>query len=102
MFKPLVSLLLLLSITLACGFSVGEVEPSPADDGGLPEGAPSSPPPGGTETVAYSHTYTATGTVDASFSRTLAKLRDQDLLTVKGKTVTLLCPIKLLQLKIHY
>jgi CRP/FNR family transcriptional regulator len=35
------------------------------------------------------------GTVSETFSRTLAKLRGQKLLTVKGKTVTVLCPAKL-------
>jgi CRP/FNR family transcriptional regulator, dissimilatory nitrate respiration regulator len=35
------------------------------------------------------------GTVSETFSRTLAKLREQNLLTVKGKTVTVLCPARL-------
>ncbi|MEK7684608.1 MAG: Crp/Fnr family transcriptional regulator [Verrucomicrobiota bacterium] len=35
------------------------------------------------------------GTVSETFSRTLAKFREQKLLTVKGKTVTILCPAKL-------
>lgn len=35
------------------------------------------------------------GTVSETFSRTLAKLREQKLLTVKGKTVTVLSPVQL-------
>jgi CRP/FNR family transcriptional regulator, dissimilatory nitrate respiration regulator len=35
------------------------------------------------------------GTVSETFSRTLAKFREQKLLTVKGKTVTILSPAKL-------
>lgn len=35
------------------------------------------------------------GTVSETFSRTLAKFREQKLITVKGKTVTVLCPAKL-------
>lgn len=35
------------------------------------------------------------GTVSETFSRTLAKFRDQKLLTVKGKTVSVLSPAKL-------
>ena len=35
------------------------------------------------------------GTVSETFSRTLAKFREQKLLTVKGKTVTVLCPARL-------
>jgi CRP-like cAMP-binding protein len=35
------------------------------------------------------------GTVSETFSRTLAKFRAQKLITVKGKTVTILCPAKL-------
>jgi CRP/FNR family transcriptional regulator len=35
------------------------------------------------------------GTVSETFSRTLAKFREQKLLTVKGKTVTVLLPAKL-------
>jgi CRP/FNR family transcriptional regulator len=35
------------------------------------------------------------GTVSETFSRTLAKFREQDLITVAGKTVTVLCPAKL-------
>ena len=35
------------------------------------------------------------GTVGETFSRTLAKFREQKLLTVKGKTVTVLSPVKL-------
>ena len=35
------------------------------------------------------------GTVSETFSRTLAKFRQLKLLTVKGKTVTVLCPSKL-------
>lgn len=35
------------------------------------------------------------GTVSETFSRTLAKFRQQKLLTVKGKTVTVLSPVKL-------
>jgi CRP/FNR family transcriptional regulator, dissimilatory nitrate respiration regulator len=35
------------------------------------------------------------GTVSETFSRTLAKFRELKLLTVKGKTVTVLCPAKL-------
>jgi CRP/FNR family transcriptional regulator len=35
------------------------------------------------------------GTVSETFSRTLAKFREQKLLTVKGRTVTVLCPARL-------
>jgi len=35
------------------------------------------------------------GTVSETFSRTLGKLREQKLLTVKGKTITILSPAKL-------
>jgi CRP/FNR family transcriptional regulator len=35
------------------------------------------------------------GTVSETFSRTLAKLREQGLIEVKGKAVTVLCPAKL-------
>lgn len=35
------------------------------------------------------------GTVSETFSRTLAKFREQELVTVKGKTVTILSPAKL-------
>ena len=35
------------------------------------------------------------GTVSETFSRTLAKFREQKLLTVKGKTVTILSPARL-------
>ena len=35
------------------------------------------------------------GTVSETFSRTLAKFREQDLIAVKGKTVTVLCPARL-------
>ena len=35
------------------------------------------------------------GTVGETFSRTLAKFREQNLITVKGKTVTILSPAKL-------
>jgi CRP/FNR family transcriptional regulator, dissimilatory nitrate respiration regulator len=35
------------------------------------------------------------GTVSETFSRTLAKFRDQKLLTVKGKTLVILSPVKL-------
>jgi CRP/FNR family transcriptional regulator len=35
------------------------------------------------------------GTVSETFSRTLAKFRQQKLLTVKGKTITVLSPVKL-------
>ena len=35
------------------------------------------------------------GTVSETFSRTLAKFRQQKLLTVKGKTITVLSPAKL-------
>ncbi len=38
------------------------------------------------------------GTVSETFSRTLGKLRDQKLLAVDGKTVTVLCPMKLTRL----
>jgi CRP/FNR family transcriptional regulator len=38
------------------------------------------------------------GTVSETFSRTLAKFRELDLLTVKGKTVTVLSPAKLASL----
>ena len=35
------------------------------------------------------------GTVSETFSRTLAKFREQKLIAVKGKTVTVLSPVKL-------
>jgi len=35
------------------------------------------------------------GTVSETLSRTLAKLREQKLLSVAGKTITILCPAKL-------
>ncbi len=35
------------------------------------------------------------GTVSETFSRTLAKFRDLKLVAVRGKTVTILCPVKL-------
>jgi CRP-like cAMP-binding protein len=35
------------------------------------------------------------GTVSETFSRTLAKFREQKLITVKGKTVTILSPARL-------
>ena len=35
------------------------------------------------------------GTVSETFSRTLAKFREQGFISVKGKTVTVLCPVKL-------
>lgn len=38
------------------------------------------------------------GTTSETFSRTLAKLRDQDLLSVEGRTVILRCPAKLAKL----
>jgi len=38
------------------------------------------------------------GTVSETFSRTLAKFRDQDLLAVDGKKFTVLCPAKLQEL----
>jgi CRP/FNR family transcriptional regulator len=38
------------------------------------------------------------GTVSETFSRTLAKFRDQKLVTVKGKTLTVLSPVKLREL----
>jgi CRP/FNR family transcriptional regulator len=38
------------------------------------------------------------GTVSETFSRTLAKFRELKLLSVKGKTVTVLCPAKLTKL----
>jgi CRP-like cAMP-binding protein len=38
------------------------------------------------------------GTVSETFSRTLAKFRDQHLVSIDGKSVTLLCPMKLSQL----
>lgn len=38
------------------------------------------------------------GTVSETFSRTLAKFREQKLLLVKGKTITVLSPMKLLAL----
>jgi CRP/FNR family transcriptional regulator, dissimilatory nitrate respiration regulator len=41
------------------------------------------------------------GTVSETFSRTLAKFREQKLLTVKGKTVTILSPLKLNALLQH-
>ncbi|MBI4326155.1 MAG: Crp/Fnr family transcriptional regulator [Chloroflexi bacterium] len=37
------------------------------------------------------------GTASETFSRTLAKLRDLKLLSVEGKAITLLCPMKLVQ-----
>jgi CRP/FNR family transcriptional regulator, dissimilatory nitrate respiration regulator len=41
------------------------------------------------------------GTVGETFSRTLAKLRDQKLLSVKGRTVTVLAPARLTALLRH-
>ncbi len=38
------------------------------------------------------------GTVSETFSRTLAKFREQQLLRVEGKTITVLCPAKLKEL----
>lgn len=38
------------------------------------------------------------GTVSETFSRTLAKFRDQGLVTVKGKALTVLCPARLTDL----
>ena len=38
------------------------------------------------------------GTVSETFSRTLAKFRQQKLVTVKGKTLTVRCPLKLKEL----
>jgi len=38
------------------------------------------------------------GTVSETFSRTLAKFRQQKLVAVKGKTLTVLCPLKLHEL----
>jgi CRP/FNR family transcriptional regulator len=38
------------------------------------------------------------GTVSETFSRTLAKFRQQKLVTVKGKTLSILCPLKLREL----
>jgi CRP/FNR family transcriptional regulator len=38
------------------------------------------------------------GTVSETFSRTLAKFRQQKLVTVKGKTISVLCPLKLREL----
>ena len=38
------------------------------------------------------------GTISETFSRTLAKFREQKLLTVKGKTITILLPAKLNEL----
>ncbi|HWQ90780.1 MAG TPA: Crp/Fnr family transcriptional regulator [Clostridia bacterium] len=38
------------------------------------------------------------GTVSETFSRTLAKFRDQELIAVKGKTVTVLSPLRLAEL----
>ena len=38
------------------------------------------------------------GTVSETFSRTLAKFRDQKLVSVKGRTVTVLSPAKLSEL----
>lgn len=38
------------------------------------------------------------GTVSETFSRTLAKFREQKLLIVKGKTITVLSPVKLIAL----
>jgi CRP/FNR family transcriptional regulator len=38
------------------------------------------------------------GTVSETFSRTLAKFREQGLVEVKGRTLTLLCPAKLTSL----
>jgi hypothetical protein len=35
------------------------------------------------------------GTVSETFSRTLAKFREQNLITVQGKTVTVLSPARL-------
>jgi CRP/FNR family transcriptional regulator len=35
------------------------------------------------------------GTVSETFSRTLAKFREQKLITVKGKSVTILAPAKM-------
>ena len=35
------------------------------------------------------------GTTSETFSRTLAKLRDQELVSVHGNTVTLQCPVRL-------
>jgi hypothetical protein len=35
------------------------------------------------------------GTVSETFSRTLAKFREQKLIDVKDKTVTVLCPARL-------
>jgi CRP/FNR family transcriptional regulator len=35
------------------------------------------------------------GTISETFSRTLAKFREQKLLTVKGKTITILSPARL-------
>lgn len=37
------------------------------------------------------------GTTSETFSRTLAKLRDQQLVSVEGNTVTLQCPVKLVE-----
>ena len=41
------------------------------------------------------------GTVSETFSRTLAKFREQELIAVKGKTVVVLCPAKLTALLRH-
>jgi CRP/FNR family transcriptional regulator, dissimilatory nitrate respiration regulator len=41
------------------------------------------------------------GTVSETFSRTLAKFRDQKLLVVRGKTITVLSPVKLSALLRH-
>ncbi len=41
------------------------------------------------------------GTVSETFSRTLAKFRQQKLVTVKGKTLSVLCPLKLRELLRH-
>jgi CRP/FNR family transcriptional regulator len=38
------------------------------------------------------------GTVSETFSRTLAKFREQKLITVKGKTITVLSPARLHEL----
>jgi len=35
------------------------------------------------------------GTVSETFSRTLAKFREQDLVEVEGKSITVLAPVKL-------
>jgi CRP/FNR family transcriptional regulator len=41
------------------------------------------------------------GTVSETFSRTLAKFREQKLLAVKGRTVTVLSPVRLSALLRH-